>query len=154
MATNCVCDTLELLKELGMEGAATTVETSQDLLRKTSIAYEHYDHISKEDVDAFNANLRKESEKKNKSGGSTYFKLVFKDLKSYPEVPPHDVLAALKEAKARNCFDTFEIAKIESVVEVPDPILFGKIKDCGDLFVIAQWDNDITVEAIREKIKK
>lgn len=145
-------ETVELLKELGMEAACDTVQSSQDLLRKTSIAYEHYDHISQEDVDKYNVALRTKTIKDVK-GEKHYMSLVFKSIKDYGDVPPVEVLKKLKEAKDRNCFDSFEIAKIEAVVEVKDPILFGKIKYCGDLFIIASWDDDITVEAIREAIK-
>lgn len=150
MATGCVIDEL---KELGLESAAEKMATSQDLVRKTAIAYEHYDYISQEDVNQYNDDLKSKTIKDEK-GQRHYMTLKFHALKDYPEVPPADVLQKLREAKAWNCFDEFQIAKLESVVEVPDPILFGKIKDCGDLFFIAEWDDDVTLAEIRKAIGK
>lgn len=151
MAT--ITESLDLLKELGMDKAAKKVETSQEMVRKTALAYEHFDYISQEEVDQYNADLRQKTIKDEK-GAKHYMTLKFYDIKEYSEVPPVEVLQKLKDAIAFKCFDSFEIAKLESVVEVPDPILFGKIKDCGDLFFIAEWDNDITLEAIRAATSK
>jgi hypothetical protein len=141
--------TLEMLKELGMDKAAEKVVTSRELVRKTAVAYEHYEFITTEDVAKFNEKLRSRTVK-DETGYTTYDTLKFIPLKEYREVPPKSVLEALKTAKGRSCFDSFEIAKIESVKEVKDPILFGLIDDCKDLFYIAQWDDDVTIEAIKE----
>jgi hypothetical protein len=64
------------------------------------------------------------------------------------------VLEKMREAKKCNCFDSFEIAKIESIEVKKDPILFGRVNECGDRFFIAQWDDDVTIEAIKESIQK
>lgn len=146
-------NTIQELKELGFEVASNKVEQSQEFVRKSAIAYEHFDFISAEDVKKFQEILKKNTLKEDKHY-NTYDTLKFHNIKDYPEVPPLEVLNKLREAKEKNCFDYFEIAKIESVREVKDPILFGKVNECGDYFFIAQWDDDITLEAIRETIKK
>jgi hypothetical protein len=140
---------IEELQELGFESAAKKVQESKELYRKTAVAYEHFDHVSEEDVNKFNEAVRKQTQKDH-NNYITYDQLKFYNVKDYLEVPPADVLEKLKEAKKWNCFDYFEIAKIESVKQMKDPILFGRIKDCGDYFFIAQWDSDVTIEAIKK----
>jgi len=148
-------DTIDTLRELGMESAVKKVELSRDLVKKTAVAYEHFDYITPEDVEAFKTHLRAKTEKADKGGySSTYDTLKFIPLKDYTEVPPKETLEKLKKAMDMKCFDAFEIAKIESVKEVKDPILFGRITDCGDFFFISQWDDDVTIEAIKEAAGK
>jgi len=138
---------LEGLKELGFDTAVSNVEKSKELVRKSAVAYEHFDYVTQEDVDKFIEEVKGKTKKEFKDR-YTYDTLKFISIKEYTEVPPADVLEKLREAKKWNCFDTFEIGKIESVVEVKDPILFGRVNECGDRFFIAQWDNDVTIEAI------
>jgi hypothetical protein len=80
-----------------------------------------------------------------------YDRLVGYPIEEYSEVPPMDCLMDLKTAKDRNCFDTFEVAKVESVVERPDPIIFGRIEGCPDRFFITQWDDDVSIEQILQE---
>jgi len=153
-------DTLELLKEIGMSKASDGLEKKIELRSKLFTAYQNFQFICKEAVDRFNKNLREKTEviydKKTKEvrkkvdpkkwNEVVYDKLVFSKLSDYPYVPPADVLMKVKDAMDKKCFDTFEVAKIESVVEIIDPIIFGKIDGCTDLFFIAQWDEDVKFE--------
>lgn len=140
---------LKELQELGFDSAVKVVEKNKELVRKSAIAYEHFDYVTPEMVSKFNEEVKAKTRKEDKNS-YRYDTLVFIDIKNYTEVPPKDVLEKLREAKKWNCFDTFEIAKIESVVEMRDPILFGRVNECGDRFFIAQWEDDVTIEAIKE----
>jgi hypothetical protein len=144
---------VEELVELGFASAAEKVQQSQSLVRKTAIAYEHFDYITPEDVENFKNKVQNDT-MKDHDGYRIYNTLLFHDIKDYSEVPPSDVLEKLRAAKELKCFDYFEIAKMESVKEVKDPILFGRIQDCGDYFFIAQWDDDVTIEAIKAASEK
>ena len=146
--------TLETLEELGFTAAKKTVETSQALVRKTAIAYEHFDYVTPEDVQAFNDSLYSQRKVDKKTGRQNYYTLRFHKTQDYAEVPPTEVLDKMRAAKAMSCFDYFEIAKIEFVSMVPDPILFGRIEGVGDRFFVAQWDNDVTIEAIKAASQK
>lgn len=144
----------EQLKELGFEEAAELVQVRQEKAKKLVIAYEHYRYVRQEHIDRFNAKLKNETIKKTGKARydlrEHYDSLVLIPIQKYKEVPPSFVLDSLKEAKTRNCFDTFEIAKIEGVNEYKDPILFGRVNDCPDRFYISQWDDDVKIEDILE----
>lgn len=77
--------------------------------------------------------------------------LIFMKLADYPEVPPPDCLLDLKKAKDMQCFDEFEVAKVETIESRPDPIIFGLINGCQDKFFITQWDDDVSIEEILKK---
>lgn len=139
-----LCD----LKELGFETAAKAVEEKIEQQRKLHAAYQNFEFITPEDWDRFNQELM-ETTRKETRGQISYRQLASIAVKDYKEVPPADVLEKMKAAVKFNCFDAFEIAKIEERVEVKDPILFGRINGCGDRFFIAQWDDDITMEMIK-----
>lgn len=130
---------VDQLERLGFKIAATKVKEASVKKRKMAIAYEHYRFVRQEKIDAFNAKLRKQ--------GSSYdYKtLAFTPVESYPEVPPADVLQKMETAVERKCFDQFEVAHI---INVKDPILFGRIKGCPDRFFIGQWDDDVKIEDI------
>jgi len=137
--------TVERLKELGLEGAGNELQGLEEFKRKTAIAYEHFRFVTPEKINEFNARLKEKTYNKEKY---SYDKLGFTALKSYTEIPPENVLNDLEESKKKNCFDSYEVAKIESVVERPDPILFGRIDQCSDRFFVSQWDNDVAIEDI------
>lgn len=80
--------------------------------------------------------------------GQTYDTLRFTALKDYDKVPPEACLAQLEVAVKRECFDEFEVADVETVMERPDPIIFGRIKGSSDRFFVTQWDNDIDINDI------
>ena len=133
----------ERLKKLGLTSAAQNV----DAAAKMKFAYKNYLFITSEKIIAFNAKLRKDSSEIN-GFVETYKSLIFIPLEKYIEVPPSFVLDALEKARNDNCFDTFEIAKIDWIREVKDPIVFGRIKSCDDRFFISQWDDDVNIEDI------
>lgn len=138
-------DTTQRLQKLGLTKAAKVLPEREALYRKLTEAYTYYRYVPLEAIEKFRARLRKESEQRN--GRSTHYKtLAFTALADYEECPPSAVLDVLDEAQGRDIFDTFEIAKVEWVEEVADPILFGRITGCEDRFFIAQWDEDVRIE--------
>ncbi len=131
---------IDRLEKLGFKAAGAKVKELSVKQRKMAIAYEHYRFVRPEKIDAFNAKLMNQSRK-----GGDYKTLAFTPVESYPEVPPADVLDKMEIAMERKCFDQFEVAHI---VNVKDPILFGRIKGCPDRFFIGQWDDDVKIEDI------
>jgi hypothetical protein len=160
----------ELLKELGLDTAAAKVSHNLTLQKKMLIAYEHFRFVEPHVFDRFQAEIKSKTLRvhipcpqcENKEGKKqscgycqrtgaqhmTHDKLAFVDIKSYTEVPPMDCLMDLKKAKDLNCFDTFEVAKVETVDVRPDPVIFGLINGCVDKFYITQWDDDVKIEDI------
>lgn len=137
----------EKLEKLGFKKCVTKIKELKAIRAKMAIAYEHYRYCKPEKIDAFNQALKKESIQENPSSYQ-YKALKFISLGEYDQVPPFDVLESLEQAQERGCFDSFEIAKIEDVVEVKDPIVFGRINKCPDRFFIAQWDDDVNINQI------
>lgn len=142
-------ETLDLLEELGMNKAADDLKEKADRKRKLVIAYEHFRYVKPEQVDAFNERLKKQTMKregrKNIDLYEKYDQLTFGKLEEYASIPPMDVLEKVVDAKKMDCFDEFEVAKIESMVEYKDPIIFGRIKNCPHRFFVAQWDDDVKI---------
>ena len=161
------------LKELGLEKAAQRIDERREFKRKLAIAYEHYRVVTPGIFERFETALHDKTKKieevcrkcKNKNtltskvkncswcqgtGAEryTYDKLSLSPLKEYPELPPPDCLLDLKKARDLNCFDTFEVGKVETVEVRPDPIIFGVINNCDDRFFITQWDDDVKIEDI------
>ena len=136
------------LEELGFTRAAEGLKQKRELARKMRIAFEHFRVVTPEHITQFNQDLRKRSTSPDSYGAYTYQKLVFIPIGSYGEIPPAPALEALRAAKSLKCFDSFEVAKIESVKVVPDPILFGVITGCDNKYFIAQWDDDVRIEDI------
>jgi hypothetical protein len=127
------------LESLGFGRAAAKVKEASVRKRKLAIAYEHYRYVRQENVDKFNAALKVKTAKVDRL---EYQRLAFTSISDYPDVPPNDVLEAMSVAVGRQCFDTFEIAHI---VQVKDPILFGRVTGCPDRFYVAQWDDDVKI---------
>ena len=136
-----------LLTSLGFKRAAERVDYLKTRKRKLAMAYEHFRFVTEENIDAFNAKLRKETEKKE-GGYPVYDRLAFIRIADYEKVPPTEALEKVADAQKLNCFDSFEVAYIESVKEIPDPIIFGRVESCPDRFFIAQWDDDVKIEDI------
>lgn len=136
------------LEELGFKTAASNVTAKRELARKMRIAFEHFRVVTPQHIDQFNAKLREETRQDTGNGGYNYKTLAFTPIERYPEVPPAEALLKLKEAKELQCFDTYEVATIQSRVVVPDPILFGRITGCSNYYYIAQWDSDVSIEDI------
>lgn len=147
-------------REAGFVAAATDLERKAERARKLVIAYEHYRYVKQETVDAFNAKLKAQTSRpataaerdqfyrSGYSVRSIHDKLVLHTMELYPGLPPTDVLAKVKEAKGRDCFDKFEVAEIQpeaTHVKLPDPIVFGLIDGCTDRFYIAEWGSDVSI---------
>lgn len=132
------------LRELGFTAAADQLSAERELARKLRIAFEFYSVVSPTHVAQFNDKIKKATYVDN----GPYSRLVFNPIESYRTIPPKEVLEKVREAKDRGCFDSFEVATIQSVKVVPDPIIFGRIKGCANHYYIAQWDNDVRIEDI------
>lgn len=144
------------LKELGFVKAGGELEKKQEFKRKMMIAYEHFKVLTPGVLERFEKALKEKTYKewKNQYGKCFSYDVVkFIPVAKYDKVPPQEVLTAMKEAKKKDCFDSFEIAKTETYSQEaqaprPDPIVFGRIDGCDDRFFVAQWDNDLKIEDI------
>lgn len=139
-------EVIDKLEALGFKAAHQKIKHLAEKKRKLMIAYENYRFVRQDKIDAFNKRLRDKTI--SKDGWGRYQTLAFTSVEEYTEVPPDHVLLKMGEAVDRKCFDSFEIAHI---VDVKDPILFGRIKGCPDRFYIDQWDNDVKIEDILDK---
>ena len=146
---------VEQLQKLGFKKASSKLNEQLEFKRKMAIAYEHYRYAKQELIDKFNKKLKAGTLKEQGKAGSNlqhqYDQLISIKVGDYTEVPPAEALTKMEVAVERKCFDYFEIAKVESVVEYKDPILFGRIKGCPDRFFISQWGSDVTIEEILGK---
>ena len=131
MATQAV---EELLSKVGMTAAAEKVKRMRTARSKMAVAYEHYRYVKPEKLQAFQAKLAQQSKR-----------LEFIPLEKYEKVPPENVLKDLEKAIEVGCFDKFEVAEIR---RVEDPLLFGVINGCHDMFFISQWDEDVKISDI------
>lgn len=133
------------LERLGFVKAAGELKILAERKRKLALAYEHYRFVRKEKIDAFNAKLKSQTKVGKEPYSASWKSLRFTNIRDYAMVPPDEILMALETAQGRKCFDEFLVAHI---TEVKDPILFGAIGGCSDLFFIGQWDNDVKIEDI------
>lgn len=60
-------------------------------------------------------------------------------------LPPMDVLEKVASAKKDGLFDSFAVIH---VAKVHDPILVGQVKGSKDLYFIAEWGDDISLEEL------
>lgn len=136
-------DRIATLRGLGLTHAADTLDRAKRLQDKLEIAYEHYRFLTNKDINAFDHKLRGKAMNMHE-----YQRLRFTKLEQYGKVPPDEVLVALAQAQDRGCFDYFEVADIESVKIVPDPLLLGRVEGSEVYFFITQWDNDVKISDI------
>ena len=135
------------LKSIGLTAVAETIEETASLSDKLKQAYARYRYLSPSAIERFQAKLQAEAHM-NDQGVTSYKRLRFTRLESYPKLPPDDVLAALDQAKSYGCFDYFEVADLETVKVYPDPLLLGCVNNCADKFFITQWDQDVKIQDI------
>lgn len=137
------------LQELGFDRAATVLRAQREMARKLRIAFEHFRVVTPEHLERFNRELRGRTERRSSLSYSyTYDRLAFTPISFYGNCPPPEVLEKVRDAKKLGCFDSFEVATIESVKVIPDPIIFGVIQGCPNKYFVAQWDNDVKIEDI------
>ena len=143
-------NTIEQLETAGLTMAAKVLKETSERSIKLNKAYASYEFVRQEAVDAYNKKLRDDSFKQTGTKGRDleyrYISVGFHPLETYDKVPPAEAVEKIIEARKTGIFDYFEVAKIDSVVEYKDPIVFGRIKGCGDRFLVCQWDNDIKFE--------
>ncbi len=136
--------TAERLAALGFKGLSEKLRIAKDRKRKLALAYELYRFVRQEHVDKFNVALKEKTKHKTpRFGGFSWSQLSFTPIGAYEKAPPENVLASLETAIGHQIFDAFEVAHI---VDVKDPILFGRIDHCPDRFFIAEWDNDVSIK--------
>lgn len=143
--------------EAGFLAVAKELRTKASRLTRMVQAYEFYRVVKQDAVDAFNAKLKAKTSRPLTPEDPQYRygyesticdQLKLEPLAGYPGVPPADVFAAVKEAKERKIFDSFEVASVQPVathVKLPDPIVFGRIEGCTDRFYIAEWGTDVNI---------
>lgn len=134
-------------RELGLEKIANELaKEATRIMRYEAIAKYKYKKITWEKVEKFRRSL----------GFNKVLEII--PLKELNVIPPKKVLAKLETAIKRKIFDDFLVFSIR---RVPDPILFGVIKEdlipsetvrpeeCyRNYFFIAQWDKDIKLADI------
>lgn len=135
------------LRTLGLTAVADTLETTVGLTAKLKEAYARYRYLAPSAIERFQAKLQEETCQVD-GGVTSYKRLRFTRLESYPTLPPDEVLVALEQAKGYQCFDYFEVADLETVKQYPDPLLLGCITNCADKFFITQWDQDVKIQDI------
>jgi hypothetical protein len=140
----------DLAKEAGFSKAAENVEYDYALAKKLLVAYADYQVVTSEQMEKFQARLKKETLQKLDKYTEVYKKLKLEPIQTYATMPPMEVLDLVSKAKATGLFGSFEVGYITDHVERrdPDPIVFGKIEGCGDYFFIAQWGDDVKVTDI------
>jgi len=136
------------LEELGFTQAASGLKQKRELARKMRLAFEHFRVVTPEHIKRFNEELYKRTHTQSRGSFGTYQRLAFTPIAQYGQIPPAAALEALRSAKTIGCFDNFEVATIESVTVVPDPVLFGTIEGDQNKYFIAQWDDDVKIEDI------
>ena len=125
----------ERLEKLGLKKLAESFKVKKEIKDKMKIAYKTYPFVSQEKIDVYNKKLAKQRQV-----------LRNYDINNYEDgIPSEETLLKLEEAQKLNCFDYFEIMRVE---EQRDPILFGRINGCPDRFFISQWGEDVKVEDI------
>ena len=141
------------LESLGLSGAGQKVR----LASKAQVAYQHYRFMTHEQIAKFNKELREKTLKRvpaDRENGvnayDTWQEMKFHSIQTFDAVPPETALLELEKAQKLGCFDEYTVGRVETNLKeiIPDPILFGKVGGCQDLFVIAQWDTDVKVEDI------
>lgn len=162
-------ETCERLKALGLFKAAETLDSK---IREKTMSQKGYRLISVESIKRF---LRRKVEIYNQAKGKEtampisdesyaktrtvtaftcdYYKggeigrFIWKEtpIQDYAGIPPEHVLDALEKAKPD--FDEIYVAE---VVNLPDPILIGKLKDQIEGYYIpdSQWGNDVCLDDI------
>lgn len=140
------------LTELGFDAAAKQLNADREMARKLRIAFEHFRVVEPDHLSRFQAELKQKTlrnDGRNTWGMITeHDTLVFTPIKDYTAIPPKEALDELRKAKTLGCFDAFEVATIQSVRTVPDPIIFGTINGSRNKYYVCQWDNDVKIEDI------
>ena len=145
--TQQIQEKVAYLKSIGLTAVAETIEETSSLSDKLKEAYARYRYLSPSAIQRFQDKLLRE--RTTEAGGATIYKqLRFTRLEQYPKLPPDEVLAALEQAKSYQCFDYFEVADLETVKQLPDPLLLGCVNNCADKFFITQWDEDVKIQDI------
>ena len=72
-------------------------------------------------------------------------RLAITPVDQYPQAIPSSALQELLTAGRRNLFDSFSVLHVE---KNQDPILVGKLNDSNDLYMLAEWGDDVTFDDI------
>lgn len=153
---NTIDQLIEQAKVLGFTAGAAKAELDRDRARRMYAAYTGYEIVEPGHIEAFQERLKARSMKRTGEVGVNlrehFDTLVFEAPETYKGtgdssgLPPKEALDAFAAAKDAGMFDTFEVARVESVQVYKDPILFGRIDGCLDRFFIAQWGDDVSLK--------
>lgn len=150
-------------REAGFTTVATELERKAKLATNLAKAYEFFRYVSREAYDAFQKKIldktKRPATEADRARLGRYTtevadQLVIVDMGAYPGLPPADVLLKVKEARAMEIFDRFEVAEIQPVatqVKLPDPIVFGLVDGCTDRFFVAEWGTDVSINDLLQK---
>lgn len=153
---------IDLMNEIGMKKAVSKIDSKIKMCEKLSTAYNNFEFIDEDGISSFQERLKKDTTVIVRNGKVVkkvdpsryqelkYDTLVFNKLSDYEKTPPMDCLIDIKKAQGLGCFDYYEVAEVISVVEVVDPVVFGRIKGCSDRFFITQWDDDVKWEDLKK----
>jgi hypothetical protein len=143
----------DLLQEAGFDFAAqrlhvqtsNLIDSDATVFSKARTAFDNFMYVRQSQIDKFQGRLKQRS-----------LKMYTCPIKDYKKgIPPAYVLQAVIEAKAKRCFDYFEVAWAEWFnypKPVRDPIVFGRIIGVEERFYIAQWGDDINIlDILQEK---
>lgn len=127
-----------LLKELGFSKVADKVSEFAKIRSKENMAAVcGYTKISYEDFKKASDELTQKTRYS--------LQLSLTSVSTYEGVPPRYVLDEMKKAKQTDIFDSFSIIAVQ---KVPDPILVGQINGSKDMFFIAEWGDDISLQEL------
>lgn len=139
-----VAEAMEKLSAAGFYQAAEKLKRQRQALtkgtstyEKAKVAFSNCVYITEKQVSRFDFYLRSQ----NKLRKST-------PISEFRDIPPQDVVDAVQRAQGLKCFDYFTVM---TVVNDPDPIIFGHIQGVGEWFYIAQWGDDVNIFDILEK---
>lgn len=144
----------QLIDQAEAAGFTAAAKQARDLIHrknKLAYAYEHFRYVTKQQFDAFNAELHKKTSRHEGAYPNLYEcfdTLAIVPVEQYGEIPPPEVLTKIQEVRDAGVFDVLEVAKIESTRVYRDPIVFGRIVGCDDRFFICQWDVDVNINDI------
>lgn len=124
------------LKALGFKTAQKKVsEFAEARMKENMAALAGYTRISWAAFDKLDDELREKTQRT--------MRLSLESVQDYEGVPPTYVLDELEKAQNAKIFDEF---KIISVKRVPDPVLVGCFKGTRDMFFIAEWGDDVSLQ--------
>lgn len=135
----------DLATAAGFKKAGEKAQEDYALAKKLLLAYADYQIVTKKNFDDFNKALKAKTHRSLDRYTQVWKEVKLQRIENYEQLPPVEVLELVAAAKKTELFDKFEVAYIANTHyhRDPDPIVFGSINGCSDLFFIAQWGDDM-----------